>query len=125
MTRLRAMRSAYPAGFLAVVCGLALGAAHGAPEAHADAVAYLVNVTVRPGYGFMNAEAALDYGNGVCMRIREGHSYSDIMGQVKQDFANPDEYQSSYLISQAANELCPELIWQLRRSAGHYQPPAP
>jgi hypothetical protein len=29
------------------------------PSANADAVAYLVNVTVRPGYHFANADAAL------------------------------------------------------------------
>jgi hypothetical protein len=34
----------------------------GAPSAHADQVAYLVNVTVRPGYNFTNAAAALGYG---------------------------------------------------------------
>ena len=125
MTRRRAVRSIYPAGFLAVVCGLVVGATQGQPVAHADVVAYLVNVTVRPGYGFVNAEAALDYGNVLCTRIRQGRSYSDIMSEVKRNLANPDEYQSSYLISQAANELCPELIWQLRRSARHYQVPAP
>ena len=30
-----------------------------APIAHADVVAYLVNVHVRPGYNFPNADAAL------------------------------------------------------------------
>ena len=29
-----------------------------APQARADPVAYLVNVTVRPGYNFPNADAA-------------------------------------------------------------------
>jgi hypothetical protein len=33
-------------------------------SAHADAVAYLVNVTVRPGYNFAGPDAALDYGRG-------------------------------------------------------------
>ena len=33
-----------------------------AQSAHADQVAYLVNVTVRPGYNFANADAALAYG---------------------------------------------------------------
>jgi len=28
-----------------------------------------------------------------------------------------DYYQASYLISQAVNELCPTLAWQLRNSA--------
>lgn len=33
-----------------------------APAAQADQVGYLVNVTVRPGYNFPNAQTALDYG---------------------------------------------------------------
>jgi hypothetical protein len=45
------------------------------------------------------------------------------MGDVKADFAIGDEYQSSYLITQTANELCPQLIWQLRNSAAGYRPP--
>jgi hypothetical protein len=36
---------------------------------------------------------------------------TQIMSEVKTDFATDDEYQASYLIAQAANELCPELIW--------------
>jgi len=46
-----------------------------------------------------------------------------VMGDVKADFNTSDEFQASYLISQAVNELCPELIWQLRNSAGRYRPP--
>ena len=34
-----------------------------APTANADVVAYLVNVHVRPGYNFPNADAAIGYGN--------------------------------------------------------------
>jgi hypothetical protein len=30
--------------------------------------------------------------------------------------------ERSYLISQAAQELCPNLIWQLRNSAADYRP---
>jgi hypothetical protein len=33
------------------------------------------------------------------------------------------DYQASYLITQAVNELCPALIWQLRNSATNYRPP--
>jgi hypothetical protein len=49
--------------------------------------------------------------------------YTQIMSEVKTDFATDDEYQASYLIAQAANELGPELIWQLRNSAAGYRPP--
>ena len=106
-------------------CAAALGVATLAlaPSARADQVAYLVNVTVRPGYNFPNAQAALDYGYGVCDKISAGRGYPQIMGDVKADFNTSDEFQASYLISQAAQELCPALIWQLRNSAAHYRPP--
>jgi hypothetical protein len=95
-----------------------------ASPAQADAVAYLVNVTVRPGYNFANADAALSYGRGVCDAVTGGRSYAAVMGDVKADFATSDEYQASYLITQAVGELCPELIWQLRNSAAGYRPGA-
>lgn len=95
------------------------------PTAHADVVAYLLNVTVRPGYNFANADAALSYGDGLCDRVSQGHSYAEVMARVKADFNTTDEYQASYLIGQAVNELCPAQIWQLRNSAAHYRPPAP
>lgn len=86
-------------------------------------MAYLVNVTVRPGYNFPNADAALTYGDGICGKVRAGERYAQIMREVKEDFGNPDEYQASYLISQAVGELCPAQIWQLRQSAAGYVPP--
>jgi hypothetical protein len=94
-----------------------------APPAQADAVAYLVNVTVRPGYNFANADQAIAYGNGVCDKIGAGEPFAQIVGDIKNDFNTSDEFQASYLISQAAQELCPAMIWQLRQSAAHYQPP--
>lgn len=96
----------------------------GAPPARADAVAYLVNVTVRPGYNFADAEAALAYGNGICDRVRAGERYAQIMSEVKNDFGTSDEYQASYLVGQAVGELCPAQIWQLRQSAAGYVPTA-
>lgn len=60
-----------------------------APAADADEVAYLVNVTVRPGYNFPN-DAALAYGRSICDRVRNGESYAQIIGQVKTDFRTPD-----------------------------------
>jgi hypothetical protein len=94
-----------------------------APCARADVVAYLVNVHVRPGYNFPNAQAALDYGYGICDKVSAGRGFPQLMGDVKADFNTSDEYQASYLISQAVNELCPAQIWQLRNSAVHYRPP--
>ena len=93
------------------------------PSARADVVPYLVNVTVRPGYNFANADAALSYGHGICDKVSQGRTYAQVMGDVKGDFNTSDEFQASYLISQAVNELCPALIWQLRNSAAHYRPP--
>src|SRR5882757_3539268 len=94
-----------------------------APQARADEVAYLINVTVRPGYHFANADDALGYGRGVCDKIAHDRPYGLLIGDLKADFATADDYQASYLITQAANELCPSMIWQLRRSAADYQAP--
>lgn len=94
-----------------------------APCARADEVAYLVNVHVRPGYNFPNADAALAYGYGICDQVAGGRTYPQVMDEVKADFATSDEYQASYLISQAVNELCPARIWPLRNSAANYRPP--
>jgi uncharacterized protein DUF732 len=112
-----------PLAAVVLAAGL-LSALAVAPSAHADVVAYLVNVTMRPGYHFANADAALSYGHSLCDKVSQGRSYADVMGDVKADFNSPDEYQASYLISQAVNELCPALIWQLRNSAAHYRPPS-
>jgi len=94
-----------------------------ASPANADTVAYLVNVHVRPGYNFPNAEAAIGYGNTICDRVAAKMSYSQLVDQVKADFHTVDYYQGAYLINQAINELCPAQIWQLRQSAGGYTLP--
>jgi hypothetical protein len=93
------------------------------PCARADVVAYLVNVHVRPGYNFPNADAALTYGYGICDKVAAGRGFPQVMADVRADFNTSDDYQASYLVSQAVNELCPAQIWQLRNSAAHYQPP--
>lgn len=91
-----------------------------APSASADTVAYLVNVHVRPGYNFPNAEAAIGYGNTICDRVAAKMGYAQLVDQVKADFRTADYYQGAYLINQAVNELCPAQIWQLRQSAAGY-----
>jgi uncharacterized protein DUF732 len=93
------------------------------PPARADTVAYLVNVTVRPGYHFANADAAVDYGRGICDRVARGDRYAILIADIKTDFDTTDDYQAAYLINQAVNELCPEQIWRLRNSATHYRGP--
>ena len=88
-----------------------------APAAHADAVAFIVNVTMRPGYNFPNADAAIAYGNGICDKIRAGEPFIQLVRETKADFDSSDDWQGIYIIGQAAQELCPGLIWQLRKSA--------
>src|SRR5436309_1868668 len=89
----------------AIHCPLAL-------HANADVVASLVNVHVRPGYNFPNADAAIGYGNSICDRVAAKMSYAQLVEQVKADFNTADYYQGAYLINQAVNELCPAQIWQ-------------
>jgi hypothetical protein len=89
--------------------------------AHADSVAYLTNVTVAPGYNFPNAEAALAYGNAICETVGMGATYADIMEGAQRDFASSDEFQHSYLVTQAVGELCQAQIWRLRQSADGYR----
>ncbi|UXA15534.1 DUF732 domain-containing protein [Mycobacterium sp. SMC-8] len=105
---------------MAVVGGLGALILSGSPPAGADAVAYLVNVTVRPGYNFPNADSALAYGHGLCNKIAAGKSYAELVTETKNAFGSSDPYQGEYLINQAVNELCPSQIWQLRNSAAHY-----
>lgn len=100
----------------AAITALATGAPAGA-----DSVAYLVNVTVRPGYNFSNADSALSYGYGVCNRVVAGQSYASLIHHVAADFGTSDDYQAAYLVNQAVNELCPQSIWQLRRSAAGFR----
>lgn len=88
-------------------------------------LAYLIGVTMRPGYDFANAEEALDYGYAICGKVFRNIGYAQLITEVQGDFHTSDDYHASYLISQAVNELCPELIWQLRNSAAHYRPPGP
>jgi hypothetical protein len=94
-------------------------------QANADPVVYLNSINARGGYNFPNGDAALAYGRGVCDKVAAGHSYAQLSGEVEADLNNSDEYQANYLIGQAVNELCPELIWQLRNSAANYRPVAP
>jgi hypothetical protein len=105
----------------AALCGVATVIV--SPCARADTVAYLVNVHVRPGYNFPNADAALSYGYGICDKVAAGRGFPQVMADVRADFNTSDDFQASYLISQAVNELCPAQIWELRNSAAHYQSP--
>ena len=56
-----------------------------------------------------------------CATRSPRRDYARLIGEVKSDLGTDDEYQASYLIDQAVNELCPQLIWKLRNSAAHYR----
>jgi hypothetical protein len=56
---------------------------------------------------------------GGCGCVSDQH-FAQLVADIKSDFATSDGYQASYLISQAANELCPAQIWQLSNSAAGY-----
>lgn len=114
----KAIRSVAAVAAALFCVGLALPAA----PARADVGVYLLNVTVRPVYHFGGAQNALDYGYGICDKIRSGEGYPQLVADVKTDFDTRDEFTASYLLSQASQELCPELIWQLRNSAAGYLP---
>jgi hypothetical protein len=43
--------------------------------------AAVVNVTVRPGYNFPNADAVLGYGYGICDKVATGRTHPDLVGR--------------------------------------------
>lgn len=104
-----------------VVSALLLYGICTASSAAADDLGYLVNITVRP-YHFSDATAALEYGRNICAAIDADRPYPAVVSDVMIDQATGDEYQASYLIAQAADQLCPALIGKLRSSAAGYRP---
>lgn len=112
------------ASIVAVACaaGVVAVVAPRAAAAPAPEVEYLYDVTVRRHYTIPDNDA-VGYGHGICDKVGGGQSYSQIMGEVKADVTPNDEYAANYLVSNAVNLLCPELIWQLRNSAANYRPP--
>ena len=96
-----------------------------APQARADAVAYLVNVTVRPGLQLPQRRRRAGLRARHLRQSRRRRTYAQLVDDVKADFGTTDEYQAGYLINQAVNELCPAMIWQLRNSAANYRPAVP
>jgi hypothetical protein len=108
-----------------ILAATAVGGLAPAPHAHAapnPEVEYLYDMTVRRQYNFPNNDA-LGYGHGVCDKVRQGEGYGQVMGDVKRDVTPNDEFAANYVVGYAVNLLCPELIWQLRNSAGGYIPP--
>ena len=106
----------------AVVGGLPLAQAprtHAAPNPEVE---YVYDMTVRRQYAFPNNDA-LAYGRGVCDKVGQGEAYGQVIGDVKRDVTPNDQFAANYVVGYAVNLLCPELIWQLRDSAGGYIPP--
>jgi hypothetical protein len=69
------------------------------------------------GLHLADAAQAINYGNKICGEVDHGRTYRQIGAGIKADFGTQDHYVESYLIAQAVNELCPALVWHLRRSA--------
>jgi hypothetical protein len=107
---------------MVVIVGLAFTPAPRAQAVPAPEVEYVYDVVVRRHYGFPNNDA-LSYGRGICDKVSQGESYEQVMGYVKSDVTPSDEFAANYLVSYAVSVLCPDLIWQLRNSAGGYRPP--
>lgn len=133
--RCRAGSDRTPVGVLAGVVGVWAMVFGGlttvvAPPARPDVqgdkeLSYIVQIFMRPGsYGFANPSDALAYGYGICGKLSQGRGYPELITDVQGDLNSGDNYHASYLIDRAVNELCPELIWQLRNSAAGYRPPA-
>jgi hypothetical protein len=127
----RARPSGPPKSAKAFVAVIAAAAAVGAlpltpaPRAHAapnPEVEYVYDMTVRRQYGFPNNDA-LAYGHGVCDKVGQGEGYGQVIGDVKRDVTPNDQFAANYVVGYAVNLLCPDLIWQLRNSAGGYLPP--
>jgi hypothetical protein len=108
----------------AIVAGsVTLAVTPRAYAAPAPEVEYVYDVMVRRHYNFANPADAVNYGHGICVKVSRGDSYAQVMGDVKNDIVPNDEFAANYLVSYAVNLLCPALIWQMRNSAAHYQPP--
>jgi hypothetical protein len=107
----------------AAVGGVLLAPTPRATAAPDPQVEYVYDMTVRRQYNFPNNDA-LAYGHGVCDKIGRGEGYGQILGDVKTDVTPNDQFAANYVVGYAVNLLCPDLIWQLRNSAGgYYLPP--
>jgi hypothetical protein len=118
-------RGARLAAFV-IVATVAAAAASALPmlayAAPAPEVEYTYDVMVRRHYNFPNNDA-IGYGYGICDKVSRGETYAQVMGDAKREVTPNDEFAANYLVSYAVNLLCPAEIWQLRNSAGGYQPP--
>ena len=87
----------------AAACTAAIGFAQ---PAQADSVGYLVSVTLRPGYNFPNADAALSHGYGLCDQIGSGVRYGQLVNH-QVGLRHRRRVPASYLISQPPRSCAP------------------
>ncbi|MEE6176084.1 DUF732 domain-containing protein [Mycobacterium sp. 050134] len=106
----------------ALVGGVGTSLAAPATAAPNPETEFLYDVSVRRQYHFPNNDP-VRYGHIVCDKVGSGEGYGQVMGDVRGEVTPNDEAATNYLVSYAVNLLCPELIWQLRKSAAGYQPP--
>lgn len=114
-----------PASAANILLALAVGIGATAPPVHAapnPETEFLYDVSVRRQYHFPNNDP-VGYGHTVCDKVRNGEGYGHVIGDVRDEVTPNDVSATNYLVSYAVNLLCPELIWQLRHSAGGYQLP--
>jgi hypothetical protein len=110
-------------GVAASVVPTTLACIPSASAAPAPEVEYVYDVMVRRHYNFPNSGEAVNYGYGICQKVTQGERYAQVMDDVKNDVLPNDQFAANYLVSYAIQLLCPAQIWQLRNSAGGYQPP--
>ncbi|CAA0115774.1 Uncharacterised protein [Mycolicibacterium vanbaalenii] len=107
-----------------VIAAAAQMLAPSAGAAPAPEVEYTYNVVVRRHFDFPNNDA-LGFGHGICDDVANGKRYADILADVKNEVRPNNEQSANYVVSYAVGLLCPNMIWQLRNSAGGYvAPPA-
>jgi len=105
-----------------VVGGIPVTLAARATAAPDPRVEYVYDVVARRHYGFPNGDALAE-GDGICDKVRRGEGYGQVMGEVKSEVTPSDEFAANYLVAYSVQLLCPDLIYQLRNSAGGYRPP--
>ena len=80
------------------------------------------NESASAGYIRMKQDRAASLGfGGRHVHLDDDASQADLVAAIR-DFNTDDEFSVSYLLSQAAQELCPAQTWQLRQSAAGYRP---
>jgi hypothetical protein len=91
--------------------------------APAPEIEYTYDVTVRRQYTWPPGTDPVGYGHSICDKVSRGAGYAQVLSDVKNDVSPNDEFAANYLVSYAVNLLCPEQLWQLRKSAAFYLPP--